>query len=97
MSTPHGRRGFFFSAWTDGSDAWERESITAHDVPRITPEFLAKERSSIGEWWFRQEYLCQFVDENSQLFSSESISRAFDRGLAPLPLVPTGFAHLTRF
>ena len=88
MSTPHGRRGHFFEAWTNGSDTWERESVTAYDVPRITPEFLAQERANIGEWWFQQEYLCKFVDSDTQLFSSDTIARAFSRDLAPLPLVP---------
>lgn len=88
MSTPHGRRGHFYEAWTNGSDAWTRESITANDVPRITKEFLEQERNSIGEWWFQQEYMCRFVDENTQLFSSDSIARAFSRELAPLVLVP---------
>jgi len=88
MSTPHGRRGHFFEAWTNGSTSWERESITADDVPRISKEFLDQERENIGPWWFDQEYRCKFVDSDSQLFSSDSIARAFSRDLRPLALIP---------
>lgn len=88
MSTPHGRRGHFFEAWTNGHAAWERESITANDVPRITKQFLEQERQNIGPWWFDQEYMCRFVDSDTQLFSSDSITRAFSRDLTPLSLVP---------
>jgi hypothetical protein len=88
MSTPHGRRGHFFEAWTSGNTSWERESISADQVPRITKEFLDQERENIGPWWFDQEYRCRFVDSDSQLFSSDSIARAFSRDLQPLALVP---------
>ena len=88
MSTPHGRRGHFYDAWSNGSSSWVRESITAFDVPRITKEFLEQERADIGEWWFQQEYMCKFVDSDTQLLSSDSISRAFSRDLVPLVLVP---------
>jgi hypothetical protein len=88
MSTPHGRRGHFFQAWTNGSTSWERESIMAVDVPRITKEFLDQERENIGQFWFSQEYECKFVDSDSQLFSSDSIARAFSRELEPLVLIP---------
>ncbi|MFL5285371.1 MAG: hypothetical protein ACJ8AW_31435 [Rhodopila sp.] len=88
MSTPHGRRGHFWEAWSGFSDAWVRESITAYDCPRISQQFLEQERRDIGEYWFQQEYLCRFVDSDTQLFSSDSIGRAFRDDLTPLSLVP---------
>ncbi len=42
LTTPAGKRGFFFEAWTGDGD-WERTKITADQCPRITPEFLAQE------------------------------------------------------
>ncbi|NLL96703.1 MAG: hypothetical protein GX227_06280, partial [Clostridiaceae bacterium] len=47
MSTPFGKRGHFFKEWTEGGDTWERIMITAHDCPRITPEFLEEERQAL--------------------------------------------------
>jgi hypothetical protein len=60
----------------------------AVDVPRITKAFLDQEREDIGPWWFSQEYECKFVDSDTQLFSTDSIARAFTRDLTPLPLIP---------
>jgi hypothetical protein len=58
--------------------------VTAHEVPRITPDFLGRERAAVGEWWFRQEYLCEFVDTSDQLFSSASIAAAVAAEVRPL-------------
>jgi hypothetical protein len=86
MSTPHGKRGHFFNAWASGGAAWHRESITAYQVPRISAEYLADERREIGDWWFAQEYECQFVDEMDQLFSTASIQAAITADVQPLNL-----------
>ena len=80
MTTPYGRRGWFFEAW-EGSDAWQRTRITAADCPRMTPEFLEAERGEIGDWRFRQEYLCEFVDTEEQFFSSDLIEAMVDNTL----------------
>jgi hypothetical protein len=60
LSTPYGKRGFFHDAWTNGGDDWARIEIPADRIPRISAEFLAAERRSLGESWFRQEYCCSF-------------------------------------
>ena len=87
MSTPHGKRGFFFRSWNDdGGEGWERERVTAMECPRISPVFLDAERASIGDFWFRQEYGCEFVDTADQLFSSESIEAAIAPEVRALPL-----------
>ena len=86
MSTPHGKRGHFHDAWQNGGGAWLRESITAHQVSRITDDFLAQERATIGDWWFAQEYECRFVDASDQLFSTASIEAAITPDLKPLDL-----------
>ena len=83
LSTPFGRRGFFFEEWT-GEASWERTQITATQCPRISPAFLREERESLGEWWYRQEYLCEFADTNDQLFRTEDIRAALDEDLTPL-------------
>ncbi len=60
LSTPCGKRGFFYEAWAKGGDDWLRISIPARRVPRISAEFLAEERRALGETWYRQEYECAF-------------------------------------
>lgn len=75
LSTPFGKRGFFFREWTEGKD-WERVMITAEECPRISREWLEQERRNIGDWWFRQEYLCEFMDQIDQLFTYEMVMGA---------------------
>lgn len=76
MSTPFGTRGFFYEAWRSG-DGWERYEVRADECPRISPEFLEEERRNLGEWWFEQEYMCRFLDAQSQAFKREDIDNAF--------------------
>src|SRR5262245_41507503 len=60
LSTPYGKRGFFWRAWAQGGDDWQRFEIPASQVPRIKPKFLAEERRAHGDAYFRQEYCCSF-------------------------------------
>lgn len=76
MSTPFGKRGHFYDEWTNGQ-GWEKVLVPATQVPRITPEFLEEERRSLGEWWFNQEYLCEFEESASSVFRAADIEAAF--------------------
>jgi len=60
LSTPYGKRGFFYETWSNGGPTWHRIEVPASQVPRIAPEFLEDERRILGESWFRQEYCCSF-------------------------------------
>jgi hypothetical protein len=60
LSTPYGRRGFFYDAWARGGADWHRIEVPADRIPRIRPGFLAGERRALGESWYRQEYFCSF-------------------------------------
>jgi hypothetical protein len=84
LSTPFGRRGFFFQEWEEGSEDWHRTKITALDVPRITAEFLEEERRALGDWWFRQEYGCEFLETTDQVFSYDLIQEAMSSDIQPL-------------
>jgi hypothetical protein len=85
-STPFGRRGWFHSAWSEEGPLWERVRATAEECPRISGEFLAEERRTLGERWYRQEYLCSFEETIDQVFSTESVLAAFDSTAQPLLL-----------
>lgn len=76
MSTPHGKAGFFHEEWEHGGPGWERVRATGWDCPRIQRAFLEEERVSMGERMFRQEYLCEFEDTSSTLFSETLIQQA---------------------
>lgn len=75
LSTPFGKRGFFFEEW-HGSNRWERIKITADQCPRIAPEFLDEERQALGERWFLQEFFCEFMDMAGAVFSGADIDAA---------------------
>jgi hypothetical protein len=83
LSTPFGRVGFFYSEWTDGI-GWLRTKITADKCPRIDKEWLERERQMIGDWWYLQEYFCEFVETNDQVFSYDDIQAALDPSVKPL-------------
>lgn len=76
LSTPRGKTGFFYDVWAHGGQEWERVMVRAADCPRITSEFLEEERREMGEAWFRQEYMCEFVDSGEHLFDAELVERA---------------------
>ncbi len=84
MSTPLGKRGFFWEAWDRGKEPWTRISVPATSCPRITPEFLIGERQALGERRYAQDYLCEFTDADDQLFKDEFIQKAITKGLKPL-------------
>ncbi len=84
LTTPFGKRGFFFTEWTEGGDDWHRTKITAYDVPRISAEFLAEERRALGEWWFNQEYGCEFMDTTDQVFGYNLVMEAMSSDVLPL-------------
>lgn len=76
MSTPYGTRGWWYEAW-QSSEPWERFEVPAAECPRIPATFLAEERRTLGDWWFKQEYDCTFVEAETQLFTRDEIDRMF--------------------
>lgn len=84
LSTPWGRRGFFFESWTNGGPAWHRVRVTAPECPRIPAGWLAQERESLPERVFRQEYLTSFEDLDSQAFPTDLVIQAFTQDVQPL-------------
>ena len=76
LSTPWGTRGWWFEAWRS-TEPWERYEVPATACPRISADFLAEEARTLGEFWYRQEYCCEFMDAESQAFRREDVERAF--------------------
>jgi hypothetical protein len=77
LSTPHGKRGFFYRAWEDES-MWLKIKINACECPRISRRFLEEEKKSKPEWLFRQEYFNFFAENRSLVFRPEDIEAAFN-------------------
>lgn len=49
-------------------------------------DFMEEELHTIGEKWFRQEYLCEFVETTDSAFDYEDIDAAFSMGRNIVPL-----------
>jgi hypothetical protein len=84
MSTPWGRRGFFYDNWAHGGEEWARVSVPATECPRIDAAFLEEERAQMGNSWFRQEYMCEFMDGGAGVFDLDLVEQALDDGVTPL-------------
>ena len=86
MSTPWGKRGFFYECWEHEGPEWFRVSVPATECPRIPKEFLEGERRALGPAWFAQEYMGDFVDNGAAVFSRDLVERAIDDSFPPLKL-----------
>lgn len=79
LSTPWGKRGWWWEAWRDTSpdaEAWERYRVPANECAHILPAFLAAEKKRRGGFWFDQEYGCEFLDAQSSALRSEDVDAA---------------------
>ncbi len=86
LSTPCGKRGFFYEEWEYGGPAWFRISVPATECPRIDAAFLENARNTLGSDWYAQEYLAQFVDNGLSYFSRDIIEAALDDSFKALDL-----------
>lgn len=84
LSTPFGKRGFFHAEWIADDPAWHRMEVTAEQVPHISEAFLASERKSLPDMWFRQEYMGEFIETSDQIFSYDVVHGALSDDVLPI-------------
>lgn len=58
-------------------DYWAQKGVLAYYSPRHTRAWCEEELEENGEWAFRQEYCCEFMDLNDQWISDADIRAAF--------------------
>jgi hypothetical protein len=83
LSSPFGRRGFFFEEAKRGGPNWEHVEVDYRQCPRMDPDFIEEEQRALG-LFFAQEYECAFLDTVNALFAGEDIERAFANDVQPL-------------
>jgi hypothetical protein len=83
LSTPWGRRGWFFKEWTEGH-GWHKVSITAEQCPRISPAFLEEERRAMPRAWFEAEYFCVFNEAEDSVFTYDEVMKTASADIEPL-------------
>lgn len=79
LSTPMGRRGFFYEEYSKRRSNWKYVEVPASKNPRIDEDFLREEREALGPL-YAQEYECQFLDNETGMFDYDTIQRAIDAG-----------------
>jgi hypothetical protein len=84
MSSPNGRRGYFYESWQYGENA-ERIKITGEQCPRIGAKYLKQMKRELGPMLYSQEFEGEFVDDSSTAFNSELIEAALVDALSPWP------------
>lgn len=83
LSTPNGKRGFFYDEWV-GPEKWKRVRVPATECPRHSKDFLEEQLRKMGSRRFRQEFLCEFVDDDDSLFAREVVERSIRKEIKPL-------------
>jgi Terminase large subunit, T4likevirus-type, N-terminal len=79
LSTPRGRRGFFWELW-HSEDGWLRVMVRSDEVGRIRGEDLEVFRRTMPEQFFRQEFYCEWLETEGSLFSYDDIEAALAAG-----------------
>lgn len=83
LSTPFGKRGWFFDEWSHGQ-GWQKHTIKATECPRISSEFLESERQSMPRAVFQSEYMCEFTEATDSVFGYDDVMRAISSDIEPL-------------
>lgn len=95
LSTPFGKRGWFFEEWEGITDParvpeekkkipWTRYKVTCHESSVLSKDFIEEERATFGDRWFGQEYLCEYNDTVDSVFAADDILRAMSSDVQPL-------------
>ena len=79
LSTPYGKRGFFYSAFSDPS--YSCYHVPSKLSPLISDEFIKAEKTRMTEMEFKQEYEGEFMESADCFFSHELILSCEDENL----------------
>lgn len=83
-STPNGDRGWWRDAWKSDDPAWTRLTVSIDQLPRLSPGEIERQRSTLTPNQFRQEFLLEFLDTDSQFYDTETIQAALCDEIVPL-------------
>lgn len=86
LSTPWGRRGWFYGLHDDVANGWERHKVTVYESAQYSRERIAEVRAALGGFVFASDYECEFGDTDTQLFGTEMVRAAFSSTVQRLEL-----------
>jgi len=74
ISSPNGRQGRFFEAHEGtAKDVWWSQRVTWKDCPRMTQEQMEIEKIAMGELYWRQEFMAEFVQPLGAFFGNRGV------------------------
>ena len=76
LSTPFGKGGHFFAS--HHSKEYRQFHISAENCPRISKEFLKKEKGRLSSTEYSQEYQANFIESFEQFFPTEVIKNCMN-------------------
>ena len=74
LSTPYDKAHFFYRAFN--SPIFSKYRFVTSDNPLVRREFLDEQVELLGEKRFRQEYLAEFVDDETTFFPMDSLRKS---------------------
>jgi hypothetical protein len=77
LSTPYGRQGYFYEAFTDPT--FTKFHVSSEECERIDKEWLKVQKDKMTKLVYTQEFLGEFVDELMQFFPDDLIKRCMIR------------------
>ena len=60
------------------------DALKQQGIYLLHPEKLEQQRRSLGSMFFRQEYMCEFVETVDASFHYDIVQRAFSEAVQPL-------------
>ena len=91
LSTPFGNAGYFYDA--AHSKDFLSINVSSEDCPRISRDFLRKEKLRLSRLEYSQEYLGKFVSEFNQFFPDALVRGRMDFIDWQMPAERVGFAY----
>ena len=79
VSTPCGQKGFFFDYYNRGVNGWKGYASlkrTIYDDGLVSSEEIEELKKGISSLAFRQEFLCEFIEDASSFF--QGFAKCFD-------------------
>ncbi len=77
LSTPFGKGGYFYNS--HHSDDYRKWHISSETCPRISKEFLRKEKARLTKAMYLQEWCGEFMDEWNQFFPTKLIKKCMEK------------------
>lgn len=74
ISSPNGRQGRFFDAFEgEAVSVWHSQRVTWEDCPRMTQEQMDIEKIAMGELYWRQEFMAEFIQPLGAFFGHSGL------------------------